>query len=138
MLADPDATSRADPVKGQMCHWIVTGVNAEGRNASEGLEVDGEGRLELRSMTLDGEESEKVKDLVEYMQPAPPPKTGKHRYVFVLLEPDDDGKEGSAIAMGVGKEGIKKPKERAHFGYGKVGKGVMDWAKDNGLKPVGK
>lgn len=31
----------------------------------------------------------------------------------------------------------KKPKERPHWGYGTVGKGMRDWAKDNGLTPVG-
>lgn len=30
----------------------------------------------------------KARDLVKYMAPAPPAKTGKHRYVFVLLEPE--------------------------------------------------
>ena len=70
-----------------------------------------------------------LKDLIGYMAPAPPPKTGKHRYVFVLLEPEEgeDGRESH----------LKKPKERPHFGYGKQGKGVMDWAKDNKLVPVG-
>jgi len=32
---------------------------------------------------------------------------------------------------------IKVPRERAHWGYGKVRHGVRDWAKDSDLKVVG-
>lgn len=64
-------------------------------------------------------------ELIEYLAPSPPPKTGKHRYVFVLL---------------VGTEGrnLTKPEERPHWGYGKVRHGVRDWAEENGLSVVGK
>ncbi len=71
-----------------------------------------------------------VTELISYLPPSPPPNTGFHRYVFVLLAPaanDDRDIEG----------GLKKPKERSHWGYGKVGKGVRRWAKDNGLVAVG-
>ena len=69
-----------------------------------------------------------LRELVKYMAPAPPPKTGKHRYIFVLLEPED-GQGGS-------KDEPQAPKERPHFGYGKQGAGVMEWARDNSLRPV--
>ena len=68
-------------------------------------------------------------ELMSYIPPSPPPKTGYHRYVFVLLAPQDP-KDG-------GKK-LEKPKDRPHWGYGKVGAGVREWAKDNRLVPVGK
>ena len=47
--------------------------------------------------------------------------------MFVLLAP-----------VGVGGSGeLKKPKDRPHWGYGKVGKGVSEWADENGLTVVG-
>ena len=119
---------------GQMCHWIATGIQRAGTNDTEGLleSEDGGFGLELRSLQRREEAEESVlgvDELIEYMPPGPPPKTGKHRYVFVLLKPEEgDGK---------GKKELRKPKERPHFGYGKIGKGVMDWAEDNGLRPVG-
>ena len=59
-------------------------------------------------------DADSVTELMEYMAPAPPPKTGKHRYVFVLLEPEDanDGPTGDPEA----------PKERPHWDMGKRGK----------------
>jgi len=64
---------------------------------------------------------------VEYLGPAPPEGTGKHRYVFVLLAPENEGE----------RKELKKPDERPHWGYGKVGTGVREWARDNSLVPVG-
>ena len=69
----------------------------------------------------------RLTELVEYLPPSPPPKTGDHRYVFALLAPVGDGGAGE----------LKRPKERPHWGYGKVGKGVSDWADENGLTVVG-
>ena len=63
-------------------------------------------------------------ELMSYLAPSPPPKTGKHRYVFVLLA----GPEGAKL---------KKPEERPHWGYGKVRHGVRNWAEENGLVAVG-
>jgi phosphatidylethanolamine-binding protein (PEBP) family uncharacterized protein len=116
VLSDPDATSRAHPVKGQMCHWIHTGINLGPMNV---FELDGTpGYLVPTSEIL-------ARDLVEYLPPGPPPSTGKHRYVFVLLEPKDSDKD------------LVKPKDRPRWGYENQGSGVMDWAEDNGLIPVG-
>lgn len=55
--------------------------------------------------------------------PGPPPKTGYHRYVFVTLEGDTTN--------------LSAPNERQHWGTGKVGHGVKDWAAKEGLKVVG-
>ena len=65
-------------------------------------------------------------ELVKYKAPAPPKKTGEHRYIFVLLEP----KEGDGNSL-------KKPAKRPHWGYKKSNAGVMEWAEDNGLQPIG-
>jgi hypothetical protein len=55
--------------------------------------------------------------------PAPPTGTGYHRYVFLLLE-------GNNL-------NLTAPGERRHWGTGKVGHGVRDWARDEGLEVVG-
>ena len=70
-----------------------------------------------------------IQELVPYFPPTPPPKTGYHRYVFVLLAPKaNDEPQGH----------LKKPKDRPHWGYGKVGAGVREWAEENHLVAIGK
>jgi len=103
VLTDPDATSRDDPKLAEMCHWIVTNLTAPISEIPPRSERSGE--------------------LEEYLPPRPPEKTGRHRYVFVLLEGDTTD--------------IKPPKERVHWGYGKIRHGVRDWAQENGLDVVG-
>lgn len=103
ILTDPDAKSRDNPKWSEMCHWIMTNLTAP--------------------VTLDIIVSKKG-ELMEYLPPAPPPKTGKHRYVFVLLE----GRQG---------QDLSPPKDRKHWGYEKPRHGVRDWAKENALKVVG-
>lgn len=65
-----------------------------------------------------------LKELVEYMGPAPPEGTGKHRYLLLLLE---------------GKEGAKGPSkdDRKKWGNSEQRTGVAKWAKDNSLTPIG-
>lgn len=111
-LTDPDATSRSDPSKAQMCHWIVTNITVP---SSAPVTLDSPG---LRRAG--------PKDLIEYLPPTPPPKTGYHRYVFVVLTSESD-KEVKQ----------KKPKDRPHWGYGRIGAGVREWAEENGLVVVG-
>lgn len=55
--------------------------------------------------------------------PGPPPKTGFHRYVFVLLEGNNTN--------------LEAPEERQYWGFGKEGHGVRDWAEKQGLDVVG-
>ena len=104
ILTDPDAKSREKPKMSEMCHWIMTN-----------LTTPVPGPLH----TFKSKEGE----LVEYLPPSPPPKTGKHRYVFVLLE----GKTKHLTA----------PKERPHWGYGKIRHGIRDWTEENDLEVVG-
>ncbi|KAF6826280.1 phosphatidylethanolamine-binding protein [Colletotrichum plurivorum] len=102
-LTDPDAPSRDDPKWSEFCHWIATGVSASSAGAKPA-----------------------VKDVVEYKPPGPPPRTGKHRYVFVVWVP----------ANGTTEElNLSRPQERKHWGGGQ-GRGVRNWARENGLVPV--
>jgi phosphatidylethanolamine-binding protein len=104
VLTDPDAKSRAKPKMSEMCHWIMTNLTTP---------------IPWSLDTFKAKEGE----LVEYLPPSPPPKTGKHRYVFVLLE-------------GHTKH-LTAPKERPHWGYGKIRHGVRDWAEENDLEVIG-
>ncbi|KAL8690693.1 MAG: hypothetical protein Q9218_003920 [Villophora microphyllina] len=129
VLTDPDATSRSDPTKAEMCHWIVI-IEVDPKAADIEIQVpmDSEAigdvfKLETVMLSL---KEPSHSELMSYYPPAPPPKTGYHRYIFVLLTP----KPGRKM------KDIKKPQERPHWGYGKVGKGVRDWAADNGLTPT--
>lgn len=137
-LTDPDATSHADPKMAEMCHWIVTGFSL---GDTSSLDITMHLPVEVQAMAAHLQFSDldsldivsagsKPTELMSYYPPAPPPKTGYHRYVFVLLAPEADTKGARDSA------GLKKPKERPHWGYGKIGKGVRDWAEDNGLTPV--
>jgi len=55
--------------------------------------------------------------------PGPPPKTGYHRYVFLLLEGDNSN--------------LTAPEDRRHWGTGKKGHGVRDWAQKESLQVIG-
>ena len=106
-LTDPDAKSRKNPKWSEMCHWLITNLTSTSASTSfdfpDILKEDGE--------------------LKGYKPPGPPPKTGPHRYVFVLLQ-------GNGTAL-------KGPEERQHWGYGKTRQGVQRWADENGLEVVG-
>ncbi|KIV83062.1 hypothetical protein PV11_05122 [Exophiala sideris] len=104
-LTDPDATSRDNPKMSEMCHWILTNLTTP----------IPEPPVELMKA--------KPGEIEEYLPPSPPPKTGPHRYVFVLLEGDSTN--------------LKAPEDRKHWGYGKKRHGVRDWAEENDLKVVG-
>lgn len=68
-------------------------------------------------------------DVIEYKPPGPPPKTGKHRYVFLVFAPSN----GTTLPLN-----LTKPKDRQHWGTGEERGGVRDWAEENELVPVGK
>ena len=130
-MTDPDATSRADPVMGEMCHWIVTGISIPKPTSDQPIIVDpayiGVGDMKLSSPDIG---NNNITELMPYLPPSPPPKTGLHRYVFVFLA-SVASEDFTVVA------GLKKPKERPHWGYGEIGKGVKDWAMENGLVAVG-
>jgi phosphatidylethanolamine-binding protein len=112
-LTDPDAPSRDNPEWSEICHWIVTNVDL----------VD----------PKDGQESthatSAMKDIMPYKPPGPPPKTGKHRYVFVALAPKNATTE---------ELNLRKPADRQHWGYDQERQGLKDWAEEMGLMVIGK
>jgi phosphatidylethanolamine-binding protein len=107
-MTDPDAPSRDNPEWSQICHWIVTGV-----------------RIDQDSLSIADSD---VEEIMPYKAPGPPPKTGKHRYVFLLLAPINRTTEPLELT---------KPKDRQHWGYDDERKGVREWMKDNSLEVVG-
>ncbi|KAH0348277.1 PEBP-like protein, partial [Aureobasidium melanogenum] len=96
-LTDPDGPSRDNPKWSQVCHWL-------------GSSRDGD-----------------VKELVEYKAPAPPEKTGKHRYVAVVLVPRNGTTEPLDLVV---------PEERKRWGYDGERAGVREFAGVNGLKVI--
>ncbi|TVY32286.1 Carboxypeptidase Y inhibitor [Lachnellula subtilissima] len=111
-LTDPDAPSRGNPKWSEMCHWI-----APVSEAVKLLESDFASRFEFDI------DAAKFEDLVKYKAPGPPTGTGYHRYVFILLEGPNTN--------------LTLPETRQHWGTGKEGHGVRDWAKMEGLVVVG-
>ncbi|UZP39349.1 hypothetical protein NXS19_007165 [Fusarium pseudograminearum] len=105
VLTDPDAPSRDDPKWSEFCHWIAAGTKISSSTTSK----------------------HHLKDIVKYKAPAPPPKTGKHRYVFFAFVAANGTTE---------KLHLTKPKERKHWGSEDAGHGVREWALQNGLAPV--
>jgi len=67
-------------------------------------------------------------EVLSYTAPAPPPKTGKHRYIFLALAPLNSTTEPLYLTA---------PAERPHWGYGEKGHGARDWMRDMGLGVVG-
>ena len=121
-LTDPDAPSRDDPKWSEMCHWIAANITLS-ENTYSILPVP------FLSLEKPDKVSKKgVDEVIEWKPPGPPPKTGKHRYVFLVFAP----KNGTTETLH-----LSKPKERQHWGTGEERGGVRDWAEENGLVPVG-
>lgn len=119
-LTDPDAPSRNNPEWSEMCHWISANLTIA-QDTFSILPLPEFGLSEHPELT------EELSDIMEYKPPGPPPKTGKHRYVFLVFAP----KNGTTEPLHP-----SKPQDRQHWGTGKKGGGVRDWAGDNGLVPV--
>ena len=109
-MTDPDAPSRENPRWAEYCHWI------------------GEG-LPLNSDAKTGEWTKKLQDVWDYKPMGPPSKTGEHRYLFLVMTPAN----GTTDPLN-----LSKPEVRQNWGTGKKGNGVKQWAKENGLVPVGR
>ena len=103
VLTDPDAPTRSNPSNGEFCHWIATNISGTSSNAGPD-------------------------ELIKYTPPAPPPGTGPHRYVLVLLQPKSGNEQSS----------LTPPAGRKRWGYDGASEGVRRWAYENGLEAVGK
>jgi phosphatidylethanolamine-binding protein (PEBP) family uncharacterized protein len=110
-MTDPDAPSREDPKWSEFCHWIITGLKPAASSTADPAAP--------RPVAIS-----KGREIVEYMGPAPPPKTGKHRYVFLLYK---DGKTDK----------MEGPPERKKWGNHEHRRGVRQWAKKYDLELVG-
>lgn len=75
-----------------------------------------------------GKEHQALTEIVPYKAPGPPPKTGKHRYVFVALAPANGTTE---------RLNLSKPRSRQRWGFDGEGEGLREWARENGLGVVG-
>lgn len=63
---DPDAPSKEDPKWGPYRHWVLTNIPESG-------------------------DFKAASELAPYIGPGPPPKTGDHRYIFLLFkQPQQD------------------------------------------------
>ncbi|KAI7163617.1 dynamin GTPase [Hortaea werneckii] len=115
-LTDPDAPSRENPEWAQVCHWIATSPPRHRSADDERLDTD----LVTKQPHWE--------DIMPYKPPGPPPKTGKHRYVFVVLAPLNGTKEALNLV---------KPADRQHWGYEKADMGLREWADEMGLEVLG-
>jgi phosphatidylethanolamine-binding protein len=113
-LTDPDAPGRDTPKWSEFCHWIITNVPLNAPKDESSPVVSGR----------------KIRDVMLYYPPGPPPKTGKHRYVFLALAP----KNGTTQELE-----LSQPRDRRHWGYqaGKGRVGLRRWVEENGLEVVG-
>ncbi|KAF2270412.1 terminal flower 1-like protein-like protein [Lojkania enalia] len=119
-LTDPDAPSRDNPEWSEMCHWIAANVSLSAKTYLI---------LPIDDLVTEQEEVNRTQDnVIEYKPPGPPPKTGKHRYVFLVFAPQN----GTTDPLN-----LSKPKDRQHWGTGIEGGGVREWAESNGLNVVG-
>lgn len=115
VMTDPDAPTRGDQKWSEYAHWLVTGIKPD---VAEGESY----KLEVP----------KADERVKYMGPAPPPNTGLHRYVFVLIEEA----KGSPNGLWTTSTDDSGEPSRANWGSNKPGFGVRDWMKEQGLAPV--
>lgn len=116
-VTDPDAPSRDNPEWSEICHWLA--VLKQDRDDDSDSDSDG---------AVDAFDKKKYYELMEYKPPGPPPKTGKHRYVFVLLAPINRTTEALHLT---------KPADRQHWGYKEERQGLRKWASNHGLEPIG-
>jgi len=144
-LTDPDAPSASDPQWSQMCHWIRTNLALNTTSSTSSTLSKA-----LDAITTDEKKDKKKKgkhhkgkgkgrgkkhhksttptDLVAYKPPGPPPRTGKHRYIFLALAPLNGTTERLYLSA---------PSDRQHWGYGQAGAGVREWMGEQGLGVVG-
>jgi phosphatidylethanolamine-binding protein (PEBP) family uncharacterized protein len=116
-MSDPDAPSRDNPEWSEICHWIATDVSLTKPDNDDDDEGDD-----------DSQHSKRLLDVMPFKPPGPPPKTGKHRYVFVALAP----KNGTTESLH-----LSKPGDRQHWGYKHERDGLRLWAEEMGLEVVG-
>ena len=106
-MSDPDAPSRDNPEWSEICHWIATSVSLSDPDDDSAYDFE---------------------EVMPWKPPGPPPKTGKHRYVFVALSPVN----GTTESLN-----LRKPDDRQHWGFEHERQGLRKWAEEMGLGVVG-
>jgi hypothetical protein len=120
-LTDPDAPSREDPEWSQMAHWIATDVQLS-------PPADDASNTLTNGHKHKGDSSTSLTEILPYKAPGPPPKTGSHRYVFVVLAPLNATTERLNLTV---------PASRKRWGFEGERAGLREWAGENGLGVVG-
>ena len=87
MCVDPDALSRATHEYRNFCHWVTVNVPGTGS---------------------DHVDAHKGHTVTPYMGPAPPPKSGLHRYVFLVYKQQGQVDTHNLKSFGQGKENMKE------------------------------
>ncbi|KAG7904896.1 hypothetical protein KL905_002931 [Ogataea polymorpha] len=114
VLTDPDAPTKGDEKWSEYCHYVVKNIKLNDFDPNKSVDIS-QIEEQLTTSNLNGE------DLIPYMGPAPPPKTGKHRYVFLLYK-QKPGVEPEA------------PADRPCWGTGVPGWGAEEWSQKNELQ----
>ncbi|QPG73969.1 hypothetical protein FOA43_001285 [Brettanomyces nanus] len=117
VFTDPDAPSRGNETWSEYCHWILVDVKLNTFDDTAVNAVD-TAENQLTTENVDGTE------LFSYVGPGCPPKTGKHRYVFLLY------KQKSGVVP-------KVPEGRRNWGTGVPGYGAAEYAEKWGLTLYG-
>ncbi|KAL2268977.1 hypothetical protein VTJ83DRAFT_3823 [Remersonia thermophila] len=138
VLTDPDAPTRDDPKFSEYCHWIAWGrahhhhKHGHHHHGPQEPPCDPKDPTPCLPMPL-----RELHEVVSYKAPTPPEKTGPHRYVLLAFVPSNGTTDDLRLS---------RPKERQRWGYEVAGgarqgdgktKGVREWARENGLSPVG-
>lgn len=110
VLTDPDAPSRTDKKWSEYAHFIASDISLK-NTADAGADF----------LAAEIDLGAQDKELLEYVGPAPPAGTGKHRYVFLLYK-----------QAGVSPQA---PKDRLNWGYGSPATGVLKWSEEYSLEP---
>jgi len=99
VFTDPDAPSRAKPIRREWRHWVVG--NIPGNNITAGKELTG------------------------YVGSAPPPDTGLHRYIFILYKQPKGQinfkEDHTSCTCATGRANWKAPDFAAKYGLEPVG-----------------
>lgn len=121
ILTDPDAPSRTDKAYSEYAHHIVTGLTLKAiNNASGASAFSAEAVADAFAAPIDFSSGNEI---LKYEGPGPPPKTGLHRYVYILFK---ETKPSATEWTG----------ERFRFGTDVPGTGVKDYASKQGLVPL--
>jgi phosphatidylethanolamine-binding protein (PEBP) family uncharacterized protein len=126
-LTDPDAPSAEDPEWSQFCHWIATDAQLS-PPADDVVDASNALASGHKKHKGDSPPSSTLTEILPYKAPGPPPKTGSHRYVFVVLAPLNATTERLNLTV---------PASRKRWGFEGERAGVREWAGENGLGVVG-